>query len=92
MALNLLASPKGLFRDVLHVLPHVPYLYLLMVLIIDINHLSPFVKSKLYDFFTFLSFYDVKFALNCVKNIKVNEMLERSLSEKPSKMDKASEC
>jgi len=28
-----------------------------MVLIIDINHLSPFVKSKLYDFLTFLSFY-----------------------------------
>jgi hypothetical protein len=30
-----------------------------MGLIIDINHLSPFVKSKLYDFLTFLSFYDV---------------------------------
>jgi len=63
-----------------------------MGLIIDINHLSLFVKSKLYDFLTFLSFYDVKIVLNCVKNIKVNEMLGRSLSEKPSKMDKAREC
>jgi len=79
----------GLFRDMLRVLLHAPFLHFLMVLIIDINHLSPFVKSKLCDFLTFLSFYDVKFVLNCVKNIKVNEMLEQSLSEKPSKMDKA---
>jgi hypothetical protein len=63
-----------------------------MVLIIDINHLSSFVKSKLYDFLTFLSFYDVKFVLNYVKNIKVNEMLEQSLLEKLSKMDKARKC
>jgi hypothetical protein len=78
----------GLSRDVLRVLPHVPYLYLLMVLIIDINHLSPFVKSKLYDFFTFLSFYNVKFVLNCVKNIKVNEMLERSYRKNPLRWTK----
>jgi len=59
-----------------------------MSLLFDINHLFFFVKSKLYDFSTFLSFYYVNFVLNCVKNIKVNEMLERSLLEKPSKMDK----
>jgi hypothetical protein len=63
-----------------------------MGLIIDINHLLPFVKSKLYDFLTFLSFYNVKIVLNYVKNIKANEMLERGLSGKPSKMEKAKEC
>jgi hypothetical protein len=78
--------------DVLHVLLNAPFFHLLMVLIIDINHLSPFVKSKLHDFLTFLSFYDVKFVLNCIKNIKVNEMLEQSLSGKPSKMVKARKC
>jgi len=63
-----------------------------MGLIIDINHLFFFVKSKLYDFLTFLSFYYVKIVLNYVKSIKVHEMPERSLSEKPSKMDKVREC
>ena len=43
-------------------------------------------------FFTFLPFYDVKIVLNCVKNIKVNEMLEQSISEKPSKVDKVKKC
>jgi len=56
-----------------------------MGLIIDINHLFLFVKSKLYDFLTFLSFYCVKIVLNYVKSIKVHEMLEQSLLEKPSK-------
>jgi len=59
-----------------------------MSLLFDINHLFFFVKSKLYDFLTFLSFCDVKIVLNCVKNIKVNEMLEGSLSENPLRWTK----
>jgi len=43
-------------------------------------------------FLTFLLFYHVKIVLNYVKSIKVHEMLERSLLEKPSKMDKVREC
>jgi len=56
-----------------------------MGLIIDINHLFFFVKSKLYDFLTFLSFYHVKIVLNYVKSIKVHEMHEQTSLEKPFK-------
>jgi hypothetical protein len=88
MALNLPASPMGLSRDALRVLPHAPYLYLLMGLIIDINHLSSFVKSKLYDFLTFLSFYDVKFVLNRVKNKKLMKCLNEAYWKNPLRWTK----